>query len=700
MKSIIEEQFKNYNPIIVVYNNILNIKMDKYDINFDPDTDYKTVRVDNKIDDLLTIKLNEHEGINNKILFNEEKKNDTYDNYYDDYDDYDLLNDYCDEDNYKHYINFDELENNLINYKTNKRNNINIPTNLLHNINVISKMIIKEIKTVNSNFDYPHYITLTDRPFVFIINFIFDGIENLELQITFDNLLYPFVPPKLNVLSNYINSTLYHSINNIELFKLENWNFIITLDWIIKNIGNKLENIIYDHIEEEEENSLIKQLVQFDKSIQEQLIVLNHNKFIINKETNTKNHWASGTGYGSGNKNSSWDIKEFIKQQELEIEKQQIILHDIDNNINDSYFYDPILLNFISNKVNETSIIDINKYEELYISLHSILNKIIYNYDENYKPFFIDILSSISNYINEINRINNHDNKIVYDIIINNYNILDSKNIISVEEEKKEEDENNDYDEFIKDEQDKMFDDYEIQQNHRFYKNKPTVIKDTVSRIMSELNTLQSSLPNYWDTTIIFRSSDEEFYKFSFVITGPKDTPYHNGIFEFHGLFPNDYPNSPPKILINTTGNGTVRYNPNLYASGKVCLSLLGTWSGDETEKWNSNTSTLLQVLISIQSLIFVDEPYFNEPGYERSIGSSKGNESSFNYNDKVRFNTLKWAMVEQFKNPPYGFEDFTNQYFIFKKDEINEIVSQWINESKKYKNEMIQLLDEFNSLF
>ena len=56
--------------------------------------------------------------------------------------------------------------------------------------------------------------------------------------------------------------------------------------------------------------------------------------------------------------------------------------------------------------------------------------------------------------------------------------------------------------------------------------------------------------------------------------------------------------------------------------------------------------------------------------------------------------------MVEQFKNPPYGFEDFTNQYFIFKKDEINEIVSQWINESKKYKNEMIQLLDEFNSLF
>ena len=44
------------------------------------------------------------------------------------------------------------------------------------------------------------------------------------------------------------------------------------------------------------------------------------------------------------------------------------------------------------------------------------------------------------------------------------------------------------------------------------------------------------------------------------------------------------------------TGGGTVRFNPNLYNCGKVCLSLLGTWSGGKGEGWDMNSSTALQV--------------------------------------------------------------------------------------------------------
>lgn len=58
-------------------------------------------------------------------------------------------------------------------------------------------------------------------------------------------------------------------------------------------------------------------------------------------------------------------------------------------------------------------------------------------------------------------------------------------------------------------------------------------------------------------------------------------------------------------------------HSPSLPHSGKVCLSLLGTWGGGgEAEKWN-DTSTFLQVLVSIQSLILVPDPYYNEPGHE-----------------------------------------------------------------------------------
>ena len=65
------------------------------------------------------------------------------------------------------------------------------------------------------------------------------------------------------------------------------------------------------------------------------------------------------------------------------------------------------------------------------------------------------------------------------------------------------------------------------------------------------------------------------------------------GIYEFDIEFPPHYPSVPPLVTFMTTGGRRVRFNPNLYESGKVCLSLLGTWSG---QQWKPNKSTLLQV--------------------------------------------------------------------------------------------------------
>lgn len=64
------------------------------------------------------------------------------------------------------------------------------------------------------------------------------------------------------------------------------------------------------------------------------------------------------------------------------------------------------------------------------------------------------------------------------------------------------------------------------------------------------------------------------------MIAGPEGTPYAGGLFEFDCFLPLDYPQKPPLVHLRTTGNGIVRFNPNLYANGKVCLSLLGTWPG------------------------------------------------------------------------------------------------------------------------
>ena len=43
------------------------------------------------------------------------------------------------------------------------------------------------------------------------------------------------------------------------------------------------------------------------------------------------------------------------------------------------------------------------------------------------------------------------------------------------------------------------------------------------------------------------------------------------------------------------------------YADGKVCLSLLGTWhGGSDSEKWQPGKSSLFQVLLSLQGMIFI----------------------------------------------------------------------------------------------
>ena len=73
-------------------------------------------------------------------------------------------------------------------------------------------------------------------------------------------------------------------------------------------------------------------------------------------------------------------------------------------------------------------------------------------------------------------------------------------------------------------------------------------------------------------------------------ITGPENTPYDGG-FSYVTLYcPPNYPEAPPKALINTTDGGRVRFNPNLY------------------RKCGNSAFSLHSILPSIQSLINKEE--------------------------------------------------------------------------------------------
>ena len=94
--------------------------------------------------------------------------------------------------------------------------------------------------------------------------------------------------------------------------------------------------------------------------------------------------------------------------------------------------------------------------------------------------------------------------------------------------------------------------------------------------------------------SIFVRVDTERIDVMQAIIFGSKKTPYSGGAFLFDIFCDNNYPNKEPKFTIATTGAGQIRFNPNLYANGKVCLSLLGTWRGrSAAENWNPKISNL-----------------------------------------------------------------------------------------------------------
>uniref|UniRef100_A0A915Q7B0 UBC core domain-containing protein n=1 Tax=Setaria digitata TaxID=48799 RepID=A0A915Q7B0_9BILA len=215
-------------------------------------------------------------------------------------------------------------------------------------------------------------------------------------------------------------------------------------------------------------------------------------------------------------------------------------------------------------------------------------------------------------------------------------------------------------------------------------------LKERTKRIAKELASMPNSLPLNASNSIFVCLDEGRCDIVKVLISGPDDTPYQNGLFEFDVFFPTSYPFSPPKCSFLTTGEGNVRFNPNLYNDGKICLSILGTWEGRPEEKWNAHCS-LLQILISIQGLIFVKEPYFNEPGFEKYQGTEKGDGYSKRYNLQIEYATLTYAIKNQMKNSPPYFKDVIHSHFWLKRHSVIEQAQNWLREMSKYTAEIKQ---------
>ena len=182
------------------------------------------------------------------------------------------------------------------------------------------------------------------------------------------------------------------------------------------------------------------------------------------------------------------------------------------------------------------------------------------------------------------------------------------------------------------------------------------------------------------DHGIYIEFNEENMLEAHAMIIGPKNTLYEGGYLFFNITFPKNYPYSPPDVSYVSRGN--VRIHPNLYVKshksgyGKVCLSILGTWSGPG---WTTimDVST---VLLSIQSLLDSD-PLLNEPGFYKK--NKHQIDIINNYNDIIFFENINSLLIKNYLDIPPKFTVFKDAIY----KNFNENYKDIFNNILKYKD-------------
>nr|XP_043635529.1 uncharacterized protein LOC122606735 [Erigeron canadensis] len=204
----------------------------------------------------------------------------------------------------------------------------------------------------------------------------------------------------------------------------------------------------------------------------------------------------------------------------------------------------------------------------------------------------------------------------------------------------------------------KKFDRVMDMSDHHFSAEKFAVTpppEEWTNKIHEEWVMLENQLPE----TIFVRVNESRMDLLRAVIIGRQGTPYRNGLFFFDVCFPSNYPDSPPLVHYHSGG---LRICPNLQKCGKVDLSIPKTTGGQETT-WVPGTSTILDLLVSIQNRILTTNPLYNSLTYAIMRGSAYGNLASEYYNENSIVKSLK-TMVHVMNRPPKSFEKFVVGHF------------------------------------
>lgn len=201
------------------------------------------------------------------------------------------------------------------------------------------------------------------------------------------------------------------------------------------------------------------------------------------------------------------------------------------------------------------------------------------------------------------------------------------------------------------------------------------ISKNTINRLLKDIKQIYKN--PLTENGIYYIHDDTDMLKGYALIIGPSDTPYFGGNYFFEFIYPNDYPHTPPKVTYCTNGNN-IRFNPNLYTCGKVCISLLNTWRG---EQWTS-CQTISTVLLTLCTLL-CKNPLLNEPGV------NKGHYDMNDYDEIIQFSNLDIAVCDIIAKKNSVFLHFFEIFYPFVKENFNKNYDKLLEFAQKKNTEL-----------
>jgi ubiquitin-conjugating enzyme E2 Z len=185
------------------------------------------------------------------------------------------------------------------------------------------------------------------------------------------------------------------------------------------------------------------------------------------------------------------------------------------------------------------------------------------------------------------------------------------------------------------------------------------IARESIMRLLRDVKqVIQNPLT---ENGIYYVHDDTDMMQGYAMIVGPSETPYFGGFYFFKLKYPVDYPHSPPLVTYCTNGDN-IRFNPNLYKCGKVCISLLNTWRG---EQWTSCQS-ISTVLLTLCTLL-CKNPLLNEPG----VG--KNHPDGAKYDKIIEYKNIDIAIVQMYQRKNGVFLEEFEMFYPFLKEHFNK---------------------------